>query len=74
MKDVRKSVLKLGALVFLIFLCSFLERGTAAASYCAGDPTGNFAWCCERSGYIFASCNGVCCCLDDYGNRVNICG
>jgi hypothetical protein len=75
MKNARKQLLKLGALVLLTVLCSWLERGTAAASpYCVGDPTGNLAWCCERSGYIFSSCNGVCCCLDDYGNQVSICG
>ena len=75
MKNTGKPLLKLSALALLTLLCPFLERGTAAANpYCAGDPTGNYMMCCERNGYIFASCNGACCCLDDYGNHVPICG
>lgn len=67
--------LKLSAIVLLTLLCSLLGKGTATATNgCVGDPTGNLAWCCESHGYIFASCNGVCCCLDDYGNPVSICG
>lgn len=75
MKNTRKQLLKLGVLVLLTFLCSWLERGTVAADpYCVGDPTGNLWRCCEGHGYIFASCNGVCCCMDDNWNPVSICG
>jgi hypothetical protein len=71
------KLLKLSAMVLLTLFCSLLGKGTATANStngCAGDPTGNFMMCCERAGYIFTSCNGVCCCIDDYGNRLNICG
>jgi hypothetical protein len=69
------KVLKLGAVVLLTLFCSLLGKGTATATDgCAGDPTGNLAWCCESHNYIFSSCNGICCCLDDNGRRVNICG